>query len=729
MLSGGSDRLRSQILCRAGRKPSASVPLPADPRTRRRSSRPLFRAQAERQRHLAIVRPLARPHNPRPHPSPAEVDERHGAARRPIAEGPASSPASDERALYSTGVVRVESARTARPGSGLDLRRKDAHMWSDRETTEDCLGFEAYVESLATVCLEPEIAPLTLGIFGSWGSGKTSLMKMLETRVAREAGVKTVWANAWRYEGKDEMQSALIHAILAVLKEEKSPIDNTLEALERLKKSASVLKLGKFISKTLLTMSPDITGLLDCFQDESEKLAETMAQFERDFETLLAAVGVQRIVVFVDDLDRCQSAKVVDTFETIKLFLNIPGCTFVIGADALKIEHAIREHYRLDYRAIDLDDPGGRTFAEDYLEKIVQIPFRIPEQTLPDIAWYVGMLILRQELASTSWRELVGNRQRVIDSVNGVHEAFVTWLRECREAGFRHDRSKALVALQRTQPYVSILAHGLRGNPRQIKRFLNILELRQRLARANSLDVVEDLLIKVLVLEYTWRPFFEDVVDNYDAETGRSELLAEVVRLYQRGETKDPKSPVVTKALETPGLVEFLQEGPALHEAVLTPYLYLAQTAIQGHPVTLTPPDEEARLLSERIADADRIRSKSAAREAARAAEVVAAAVVRTLGSRLLAEAKPVVQVNIANALAQVCERHPPCVGTAVSFVEDVDLTKNEALALAILPLIERGEAAGMALGPLRKKVEERSGIAKALTGRARPRPRRARKQ
>ena len=53
-------------------------------------------------------------------------------------------------------------------------------MWSDRETEEDCLGFDSYVSTLADICLREDIAPLTLGIFGSWGSGKTSLMRMVK---------------------------------------------------------------------------------------------------------------------------------------------------------------------------------------------------------------------------------------------------------------------------------------------------------------------------------------------------------------------------------------------------------------------------------------------------------------------------------------------------------------------------------------------------------------------
>ena len=58
-------------------------------------------------------------------------------------------------------------------------------MWSDQETTRDCLGFERYVESLASVCLAPDIAPLTLGVFGSWGAARQDCLGPLDEAFGR----------------------------------------------------------------------------------------------------------------------------------------------------------------------------------------------------------------------------------------------------------------------------------------------------------------------------------------------------------------------------------------------------------------------------------------------------------------------------------------------------------------------------------------------------------------
>lgn len=209
-------------------------------------------------------------------------------------------------------------------------------MWSDKETLHDFLGFSAYVEVLADICTQASLAPLTLGIFGLWGSGKTSLMSMLQQRLATQTGavaVKTIWFNAWRYEGRDEAQSALIHAIITKLEEDKSLGQEVLDTLKQLKSSASALKLAKVITKTAFTLSPDIDGFFSAFEKQNEKVSDTIERFDQQFADVLRHAKISHLVVFIDDLDRCSSEKVIETFETIKLFLNTPACTFIIGAD------------------------------------------------------------------------------------------------------------------------------------------------------------------------------------------------------------------------------------------------------------------------------------------------------------------------------------------------------------------------------------------------------------
>lgn len=366
-------------------------------------------------------------------------------------------------------------------------------MWSDHDTERDCLGYQSYVHVLAELCTHPDLAPLTLGIFGSWGSGKTSLMRMLRTHIEANPGktVKTLWFNAWRYEGREEAQSALIHAILAKLAEDKTLFEDAKEVFKRLKNGASVLKLGKFIGKSLMTLTPDVDGFIDCFREESEKIAETMERFHADFEEVLARGKIDRIVVFIDDLDRCSSEKVIETFETIKLFLDTPACTFVIGADAEKIEQAVGEVYKV---------PDGRR-RKDYLEKIVQIPFTIPEQDLKDIACYVGMLIIGRHIAKATWDKLAEARGSFY-AADDIQEVICRWPLDNHT--FFDSDSGVQAELKDVLPYVNSLARGLRGNPRQIKRFLNILSLRRQLAKANDLAVQPDLLVKITVLEYVW---------------------------------------------------------------------------------------------------------------------------------------------------------------------------------------------------------------------------------
>ena len=587
-------------------------------------------------------------------------------------------------------------------------------MWSDRETLHDFLGFSTYVEVLADICTQGRLAPLTLGIFGPWGSGKTSLMTMLQRRLAAQAGtggVKTIWFNAWRYEGRDEAQSALIHAIIAKLEEDKSLGQDVLDTLKQLKSSASVLKLARVLTKTALTLSPDIEGFFSAFEKQNEKVSDTIERFDQQFADVLRHAKISHLVVFIDDLDRCSSEKVIETFETIKLFLNTPACTFVIGADPRKIEDAVGDVYRVT------EDNRKR----DFLEKIIQIPFVIPEQKIDDVVCYVGMLILAGYMQEGSWNELMKSRAAFLTGGDGIEKTLRAWPAQNR--ALFSEITAVEAELDEIFPYVRNLFHALRGNPRQIKRFLNILSLRRRLAKANNLAIHLHLLIKLAVLEYAWKDFFENIIDTVDPLTGSCELFEAIAKAAD-GTAVEAPGKLVGDALAQPALVHYLNRDPVLKSTDdLRPYLFLAQTSLaKQKPEPVTSLDEQSRRLARNIGSDDRMRARASARQAAAQAPETAALVVRILSQDLSQATNLTVQTHIVTGLSEICRRNPSQYAAAVKALEKLTPPFAQALQIAGHTLISDAQSAAVAVpATLRDNFAPKTKLASALAGRKKP--------
>jgi formylglycine-generating enzyme required for sulfatase activity/predicted nucleic acid-binding protein len=323
----------------------------------------------------------------------------------------------------------------------------------DLPATEDFLGFAPYAQTLFDIVRDENTqTPLTIGIFGSWGSGKTSLMTMIkerlddlrrqEKRQARQGEIVRshlpVWFNAWLYSSEESLGRALILRVLAELRREVGRDPEARQALDEmeanLRRSGELASLGDLVigGQALVSGSgegaefrlPLATGLSlldeiaearteaavkDTDQAAVSALMQTVEQmrmaldrkrvealevFRRDFQRLVSRhVSPGFLVVFVDDLDRCLPDKAVGVLEAIKLFFDVAGCIFVLGIDREVIERGIRLKYR-DYEQLEGEGPPPISGAK-YLEKIVQIPFHLPPIDRAAMEGYIGKMAPR----------------------------------------------------------------------------------------------------------------------------------------------------------------------------------------------------------------------------------------------------------------------------------------------------------------------------------------------
>ncbi len=239
---------------------------------------------------------------------------------------------------------------------------------------------------MAELLSSPELeTPFCLGIFGHWGTGKTTFMYLLEKHIVSDA---VVWFAPWQFEEKEEVWKALIYTVLQRLEElERKRSGDTAKIEARM---ASLLKgVGKLaLSSALKALTHsvvDLDKLISFYSANEQDNARFINTFRREFEDLKNEIlgtkkdSAGRLVIFVDDLDRCTPENCIMVLEAIKLFFDFKGCVFVLGIDQEVVQKGIEIKYdkRLNVRGVD------------YLEKMVQLPFTLPPVPKPTFRNFV----------------------------------------------------------------------------------------------------------------------------------------------------------------------------------------------------------------------------------------------------------------------------------------------------------------------------------------------------
>jgi hypothetical protein len=349
---------------------------------------------------------------------------------------------------------------------------------------EDALGFQVYVDALGDFIVSCE-TPMTVAVQGDWGSGKTSLMNLIRERVtaASDRRTRCLWINTWQFSQFDlgaDLPLAVIDVFTrsfssdpgAVWKVLKSLADiSIVRAARTTLMSAALVSTAAYAGKDSAealanSMKPDESGgnLISRLSEMRENL-QKLIQRAREKE------GVERFIIFIDDIDRLVPERAVDLLEAMKVFLDLEACVFVLACDYQVVSRGLRAKF-----GADSTDLKGKHF----FDKIIQLPFSMP----------VGQIEISRYLSE---------RLRSC----GVH--------------LSTDDTRQLSL------YESLLAHSVGFNPRSLKRLTNCLQVLRSVAESKGvLDGTaregnraerERALFAALCLQTAYEPLYVALID------------------------------------------------------------------------------------------------------------------------------------------------------------------------------------------------------------------------
>ncbi|MCP4686665.1 MAG: hypothetical protein GY859_01365 [Desulfobacterales bacterium] len=246
----------------------------------------------------------------------------------------------------------------------MNTRENESIIHHDEPATRDRLNRGQYARAFARLA-ETCQTPLVIGIYGAWGVGKTSLMKLIEGELDQQKN-RTVWFDAWQHQFDENPVVALAHLLV-----------NKLDPNWMREGKKMIRAIGSAFASTLLQKTSgfnidDIDKFGKMYEEERFQIRDVRVRLREHFKHIIEktrqAGGVKkRLVFFIDDLDRCMPDEAMKLIESLKLYLNIEGCIYFLGVDRTALEHSINQRYQ----EMDVKEA-------DYLDKIIQLPFTVP---------------------------------------------------------------------------------------------------------------------------------------------------------------------------------------------------------------------------------------------------------------------------------------------------------------------------------------------------------------
>lgn len=339
---------------------------------------------------------------------------------------------------------------------------------------DDLFNVKLYVDGLGSFIRECN-TPMTIAIQGDWGSGKTSIMNMVNQTIPKE--IKRIWFNTWQYSQfnmGDDLPIALMSSLIEKL-EEQSTASSIKLGLQK-----SVHLIRKSIKPSIVALAgiaggERIASLAEgALNDQENTIADAIENLKNQFQNFINHIcnssKSDRIVIFIDDLDRLQPEKAVELLEVLKIFLDCERCVFVLAIDYEVVSQGIRKKF---------GDNIGIAKGRSFFDKIIQVPFKMP------VAQY--------------------------DIDNFVLES----LKDLKIQLPQEDSAKQA----ELSDYVELIFNSIGRNPRSIKRLFNAFALLDKMPLKSEINQMRQkkLLLSILCMQLSFEACYNYIIGESES--------------------------------------------------------------------------------------------------------------------------------------------------------------------------------------------------------------------
>lgn len=360
---------------------------------------------------------------------------------------------------------------------------------------EDRFDVMKYVKGLASFISNCD-TPMTIAIQGDWGSGKTSMMNMIQNELSDN--IIKVYFNTWQYSQfnmGDELSISFLSQLIDELREKGGDKDSENRAKRAINLIKLTLKKGSLLAIDTLVggkAAESAEELLKKMEGSDLDLPQSIKILKDEFQNCVDKVTgrekgaitnnqQKRVVFFVDDLDRLNPGKAVELLEVLKLFMDCEGCVFVLAIDYNVVSKGVKEKY---------GDMLGEEKGRSFFDKIIQVPFKMP------VALYEVKTFVRGILNELG---IYKNNEKIPDDALNI--------------------------------YVDLIRTSISCNPRAMKRLFNAYLLLMNIydREINDKSRHKKILFAILCMQQAFEEIYDYLITNI-ADISDSKLLSDLTK-------------------------------------------------------------------------------------------------------------------------------------------------------------------------------------------------------